>query len=319
MSTNKAVHIPVLLNEIVTNVPLKQAKVIVDCTLGLGGHSLEMLKRANKNAQLIAFDQDQSHIKLAQERLQAYKSRTLFIHTNFENLLECIVAKHVSSVDVILFDLGIASPHVDLPERGFSFKKDGPLDMRLNNSADTETAADIINTASESELRTIFRHYGEEKRARRVAEEIVQRRKQKSFKRTGELAELIEDLSHSSYESNQICKKVFQALRIKVNRELETLEKALVDAVNLLDIHGRIAVISYHSLEDRIVKNVFKKYENRCHCPKKFPICQCHDQQKLAIITKKPITPTEEEIQNNPRSRSAKLRIAEKILPPTVK
>jgi 16S rRNA (cytosine1402-N4)-methyltransferase len=319
MDPIKKVHIPVLLEEILTNVPLNTAKVITDCTVGLGGHSYEMMKRAPHDATLIAFDQDQSHIKLAQERLQEFKDRTIFIHNNFENLLECVVAKHMSSVDIILFDLGIASPHVDLPERGFSYRYDGPLDMRLNNESNADTAADIINNSSESDLKYIFRRYGEENRARKVAEVIVQRRKEKPFTRTTELTELIQDLSHTSYEANQICKRVFQALRIKVNRELETLENVLVDAINLLNVGGRIAVISYHSLEDRIVKNAFKRCDNSCHCPKTMPVCQCHDQQKLKIITKKPIIPSDKEIADNPRSRSAKLRIVEKLLPPHVR
>ena len=304
-------HIPVLLSESIDHLNLKAGKKVIDLTLGLGGHSLEILKRIGPGGHLIAFEQDEDNLKVAKSKLETLNSKIgakiSFIHDNFETLSE-----HVKEpVDAVLMDLGLSSPHVDNPERGFSFKNDGPLDMRFDKRQSL-TAEKVVNSYKENDLADIIFQYGEERRSRVIARKIVEERKKEPIKSTARLAEIIrKTIKGKSRLHPATC--VFQALRIYVNRELEVLEKALEQAINLLKPKGRIVVISYHSLEDRIVKRKFKYYAQDCICPKELPVCQCNFQKKLYILTKRPIISIDIEVAKNPRARSAKMRVAEAI------
>ncbi|MFH0820962.1 MAG: 16S rRNA (cytosine(1402)-N(4))-methyltransferase RsmH [Candidatus Peregrinibacteria bacterium] len=314
---SKPFHNPVLLTETLdllnlrTDAPAcRQAWHVIDCTLGLGGHSLEILKRIGPKGKLMVFEQDENNLNIARRNLKDYESQIIYIHDNFETLAENVKKHQFAPVHAILMDLGLSSPHVDDPERGFSFMKEGPLDMRFDPRQQL-TAEHIVNHYSERELADIFFHYGEEKWARSIARKIVEAREKKPIRTTTELAELIKSSARFSGKINPAT-LTFQALRIAVNREIEVLEKTLDQAVQLLAPNGRIAVISYHSLEDRVVKNKFRFYTRECICPKELPLCQCNFQKSLYLITKKPIIPSGIEVSGNPRSRSAKLRVAEK-------
>lgn len=303
-------HHPVLLKEVCDNLALAKKKVVVDCTLGLGGHSLEMLKLMPAAGSLICFELDDENLKAAKKKLKEFAPQITFLHENYANMAEELKKLKVKGVDAVLMDVGIASTHVDQAEKGFSFRVDGPLDMRFDKRQDF-TAADVVNSYSEKELMRIFKEYGEEKKSRKIAMAIVVSRKRKPFKTTLQLANFIEKLVPRVGHIHPAT-RVFQALRIEVNHELENIEKALEQATELLRAKGRIAVISYHSLEDRIVKRFFKlmsqEYVNE---PGKLTTTAL--QPRLKIITKKPIVPSGAELSSNPRSRSAKLRVAEKI------
>jgi 16S rRNA (cytosine1402-N4)-methyltransferase len=303
-------HQPVLLKEVCDNLALAKKKVVVDCTLGLGGHSLEMLKLMPAAGRLIGFELDDDNLKVAKKKLKEFAPQITFLHENYVNMTEELKKLKVKGVDAVLLDVGIASTHVDRADKGFSFRVDGPLDMRFDKRQDF-TAADVVNAYSEKELIRIFKEYGEEKKSRKIAMAIVVSRKRKPFKTTLQLANFIEKLVPRVGHIHPAT-RVFQALRIEVNKELENIEKALEQATELLRVKGRIAVISYHSLEDRIVKQFFRlmsqEYVNE---PGKLTTTAL--QPKLKIITKKPIVPTAAELSLNPRSRSAKLRVAEKI------
>jgi len=289
-------HESVLLKEVLEHLDLPKKKIIVDATLGLGGHSLAILENLPGNGRLIAFEADSCHLQLAQKRLKTFQDQVTLLHANFVQLEEHLKQLKIKQIDGILFDLGLASPHVDDAQRGFSFMKDGPLDMRFD-STQKKTAAEIVNTVSEKELIRIFQEYGEETRARKIALEIVKTRKSKPYKTTIQLSKMIEKLVPREGHIHPAT-RVFQALRIAVNSELDVLQEALTQAVTLLKPDGRIAVISYHSLEDRIVKIFFKAHAAA---------------GTLQIITKKPLVPLDEEVRRNPRSRSAKLRVAQKL------
>lgn len=304
-------HIPVLLEESIDYLNLKTGKTVVDLTLGLGGHSLEILKKIGKSGHLIAFDQDGDNLKIAKLKLEKQNlkigAKTSFIHDNFETLTE-----HIQEpVDAILMDLGLSSPHVDDASRGFSFKNDGPLDMRFDKRQSL-TAETVVNSYKEKDLADIIFEYGEERRSRVIARKIVEERKIERITSTARLAEIVKKTIKGKTKTHPAtC--VFQALRIYVNRELEVLEKALDDAIHLLKPDGRIVVISYHSLEDRIVKRKFKYYTQDCICPKELPVCQCNFKKKLYILTKRPIISTDIEVKENPRARSAKMRVAKAL------
>lgn len=325
-------HQPVLLHETLDLLNLEANTQIIDGTLGLGGHSLEILKALGPKGKILAFDQDERNLKVAKERLKKYEKQVIFVHDNFENLLKQ-AKKHKFKPDAILLDLGLSSPHIDDSERGFSFMKDGPLDMRFDKRQEL-TAYQVINSTPEKELADIIYHYGEERQSRKIARRIVEARKRKRIETTTELAEIIAGKSKLGAMSYELGAKkrlqvpsskfqarkgihpatlTFQALRIYVNRELEVLEKVLEDSVTLLNPGGRLVVISYHSLEDRIVKNFFKNQTKNCICPKELPICQCNFKKTLYILTRKPIIPSSVEVSENPRSRSAKLRAAERL------
>ncbi len=301
-------HIPVLLKESIDALQIKDGGIYIDATLGGGGHCEEILKR-RKNIRLFAFDRDDDSLKHTSELKKKYPVLTI-IKDNFENIRTRLALERIKKVDGILFDLGVSSHQFNKASRGFSFSLESKLDMRMDQSSEL-TAYEIINNFPYEELKYIFREYGEEKEAGKIAKAIVQKRVAKKIETTLELAEIIEE----SIFSRQIIKtkaRVFQALRIFLNGEIDALKTALSDAVKILNPSGRIAVISYHSLEDRLVKKFFIYEEKSCICPPNFPKCICNKKSTLKIITKRPIVPTKTEIQNNSRARSAKLRIAEK-------
>ncbi len=305
-------HKPVLLKETIDLLNLTAGMKAVDCTLGLGGHSREILKKIGPKGKLLAIEQDGENLERARKNLKEFSKQITFAHDNFENLA-AIVKKHkFGKVDAILFDLGLSSPHLDNPERGFAFKSEGPLDMRFDKRQEL-TAADVIKTYSEQQLTDMLREYGEEPKARFIAKAIVRERKKRPIITTGDLIHVIETVYPPRPSKFNPATLTFQALRIAVNRELSVLNKALDAAVNILPPKGRIAVISYHSLEDRIAKNIFRHYTRTCICPKQIPICQCNFKKALYIVTKKPIIPSGIEVLGNPRGRSAKLRVAERL------
>ena len=317
MEEKPKIHIPVLLSESLSYLKIRPSAVIVDATLGLGGHSQAILEQ-NPTVKVIAIDQDEENLIFAKNRLKPFGKRVLFFHSNFEKIKEVVKSafslwgmgapdhRHSgagkSGVDGILLDLGLSSPHVDNPARGFSFLREGPLDMRYDKSKG-RTAEKIVNHASAQELQGIFSRYGEETEAKTVAEAIVKARQHKLISTTIELAEIIDNAKRFKKPGRSAATNVFQALRIEVNREFQVLEKVLEDALHLLAPGGRIVVISYHSLEDRIVKLAFKKYEAKGKKDKEL--------QLIKLITKTPLVPTDEEIERNSRSRSAKMRVAE--------
>lgn len=309
----KREHIPVMPEEVIKYLaPGNGAYKIVDGTLGCGGHS-SMILNFNANAELLGIDRDSEAIKKAGEVLEFAGNRVRFVRDSFGNLAEQVIGTGWLPVDAVLLDLGISSPQIDTPERGFSLRMDGPLDMRMDNSASL-TAARVLNNFSEDELARIFREYGEIRESRKLARAIVCRREEKAWSRTKELAELCGSVLHTSRKKSvpaaTLC---FQALRICVNNELEELKKGLKGAVEVIRPGGRIVVISFHSLEDRIVKNFFKREASNCLCPPGLPVCICGHKPSLKLITRKPLTASREEIRSNPRAASAKMRVAEKI------
>lgn len=331
------VHIPVLLNEVIENLQIKKDGIYVDCTVGGAGHSSEIAKRLNKNGVLIAFDKDIDAINAASEKLSkfckveilnldnifqfnihSYDNRQLplavIIKSDFKNFKQALEKININLVDGVLIDLGVSSHQIDCAERGFSFRQDAKLDMRMDKSASL-TAADIVNNYSEQELANIFFRYGEEEFSRPIAKNIVKARGIEPITTTLQLNQIIENSLPKKivYSRGGAAKKVFQALRIVVNGELDGLDKMLEDVVEKLKPGGRFAVISFHSLEDRIVKQTFKELIRDCVCPPNIPICVCGHKATIKMISKKPITASEEELKINSRSASAKLRIVEKI------
>ncbi len=297
-------HISVLLNESIESLNIKGNGKYIDATLGYAGHSSEILRRLEKEGFLFAFDQDEEAVKFSTEKLNKINSNFKIFHTNFKNMKEYIDEK----VDGILFDLGVSSPQLDETERGFSYHNDAKLDMRMDKRQKL-TAYDVVNNYNLEKLIKIFYEYGEEKYSRNIAREII---KNRPINTTLELAEIIKSSVPEKYRNSaHPARKVFQAIRIEVNQELEILEQSLLDAFSLLNSGGRISVITFHSLEDRIVKNVFKKLTEEDEVSKKLPTIKTN--QKAKLITKKPIIPSEEELEKNRRSRSAKLRVIEKI------
>lgn len=274
-----------------------------------------LLERAGPEARLIAIDQDPNALAAAKQTLGDKAAQVVFIHSNFLHIERIVTELQCEPVDGILFDLGVSSPQLDAAERGFSYRHDAPLDMRMDPSSPV-TAADLLATLTEEELAKILLEYGEERWARRIARFIVEERRRSPIMTTGHLVDVIKAAIPKGARSAgpHPARKTFQALRIAVNRELEVLERALVDAIKLLRPRGRIAVISFHSLEDRIVKQTFARLAAGCTCPPELPVCTCGKQAELRILTRKPIVPTEREIADNPRARSAKLRVAEKVL-----
>jgi 16S rRNA (cytosine1402-N4)-methyltransferase len=290
--------------------------VYLDGTLGGGGHSSEIVKSLGPNGVLIGIDQDRNAIEAAKKKLLSIDSKANLIikHTNFENIREVLEAQKIDSVDGVLLDLGVSSHQLDEGERGFSYQHDAPLDMRMNQNDDFD-AHTLVNTWSKDDITRIIRDYGEEKWAARIAEFIVRSREVQKISTTGQLVDIIKSAipAAARREGPHPAKRTFQALRIAVNRELEVLENLLDTITDLLSCGGRLAIISFHSLEDRIVKKSFQKQSQGCVCPRDFPKCVCGFKPKLRIITRKPITPSEKEIDENPRARSAKLRVAEKL------
>jgi len=302
-------HVPVLLSECIEALDLQDGKIYVDATFGGGGHSAKILE-SEKDIKLFAFDQDPDSIEQSKFLTEKYPERFVMIQENFANIRTGLALERIKKVDGILFDLGVSSHQINDAARGFSFSGDGKLNMRMDKDSEL-TAADVVNTYSFEELAKIFREYGEEKEAGRIARNIILERDKNEIKTTLQLSQIIENclISHKSIKAKA---RIFQALRIYINKEMDVLQTALNDSVRILNPGGRVAVISYHSLEDRIVKNLFKYEERSCICPPEFPLCVCEKISTLKILSRKPIVPTEQEKENNPRSRSAKLRIAQK-------
>ncbi len=305
-------HISVLLNEVIESLNIKEDGIYVDCTLGGAGHSSEILKHLSNKGRLIGIDQDTNALEAAKEKLKNYQNVT-YVHDNFYNIDSILKELKIDKVDGILMDLGVSSYQLDTAERGFSYMKDAPLDMRMNREKGF-SAYEVVNEYSASELFRIMRDYGEEKFAKRIADFIIRAREIKPIDTTLELVDIIKAAIPAKFQKGgHPAKKTFQAIRIEVNSELTILDKAVGDSINNLNEKGRISIITFHSLEDRIIKNKFKDLENPCTCPKEFPICICGKNPIVKVITKKPIEPTDEEKEINSRSKSAKLRVAEKI------
>lgn len=305
-------HVSVLLNETIESLNINSEGIYVDCTLGGGGHSYEILKQLSPKGKLIAIDQDLDALKAAKEKLKEFNN-VIYVHNNFYNIDEILNELEIEKVDGIMMDLGVSSYQLDNADRGFSYMQDAPLDMRMNRE-NSLSANEVVNDYSEQELFRIIKEYGEDKFARQIARRIVQRRNEKGINSTGELVDAIRSAIPMRFQNEgHPAKRTFQAIRIEVNKELFILNKAIEDSVKHLNSNGRISIITFHSLEDRIVKVKFKELENPCMCPKEFPICACGKKPILKIISKKPIEPSNEEKENNSRSKSAKLRVGEKI------
>ncbi len=305
-------HTPVLLKEAVTQLALRRGGLYVDCTVGGGGHAREILRACGPEGQLVGLDWDEEAIPQARERLSEWGARVQLVRANYVELERVLMSLGVTTVDGVLFDLGVSSRQFDAPERGFSFQREGPLDMRMSRQLGA-TARDVLRTASLEELARIFRIYGEEKRARAIARKIVSEREHAPVETTTQLAQLVERVLGPKRRAIHPATRVFQALRIAVNHELDNLKRGLEAATKFLKSGGRLAVISFHSLEDRIVKQYFAEQSSGCICPPDLPACVCGRQPVLRVVTRKPLTPGEAEIRANPRARSAKLRVAEKI------
>lgn len=306
-------HVSVLLNECIEGLNIKPDGIYVDCTLGGAGHSSEIIKRLSNKGLLIGIDQDEDALKAAGERLKDYDNKIL-VHNNFHNIKSILEDLKIDKIDGILADLGVSSYQLDNPERGFSYMHDAPLDMRMDRESPF-SAYDVINGYSEAELFRVIKEYGEENWAKRIANFIVKAREEKKIETTFELVDIIKRAipAKARREGPHPAKRTFQAIRIEVNGELSIIEQTILDGVDKLNVGGRMDIITFHSLEDRIVKNTYKRLEHPCTCPKEFPICICHKVPKVKIITRKPMEASEEELEYNPRSRSAKLRIVEKI------
>ncbi|MGE5633007.1 MAG: 16S rRNA (cytosine(1402)-N(4))-methyltransferase RsmH [Caulobacteraceae bacterium] len=307
-------HIPVLLNETMEYLSPKPGGIYVDGTLGGAGHSEEILKRITPEGKLIGIDQDENALRAAKERLKHFEGNVIIVHDNFRNIRSIVQTNGFEKVDGILLDIGVSSHQLDEEERGFSYMNDGPLDMRMDRSAKYD-ASDLVNGASEQELSRIIKEYGEEKWAARIAKFIVEERKKDRIDSTLKLVEIIKKAipAAARREGGHPAKRTFQALRIAVNDELNVLESAVKDAIDILKPGGRIAVITFHSLEDRIVKTLFNDMEKPCTCPPQFPVCVCGKEPIIRVITRKPVTAGEEELNFNTRSKSAKLRAAERV------
>lgn len=307
-------HYSVLLEETITYLNVKSDGIYVDGTLGGGGHSYEIAKRLGKGGRLIGIDQDADAVRAAGERLAEFGGKVTILHSNYAAMREELAAIGVERVDGIILDLGVSSFQLDTPERGFTYREtDAPLDMRMD-LRQTKTARDIVNEYSETELFRIIRDYGEDKFAKNIAKHIVRERQKKPIETTGELTDLIRASIPMKVRmtGGHPAKRTFQAIRIELNRELEVLREHLDEMIGLLNPGGRICIITFHSLEDRIVKNCFKKNEDPCTCPKDFPVCVCGNVSKGKVVTRKPVLPGEEELKVNSRSKSAKLRVFEK-------
>lgn len=306
-------HVSVLLKECIDGLNVKENGKYLDGTLGGAGHSGEIVRLLGKHGVLIGVDQDINAINASMNKLKEYKN-VIFVHNNFSNIKDILKELNIHGLDGILLDLGVSSHQLDVPERGFSYMNDAPLDMRMDMTADF-SARDVVNGYSKDELFRVIRDYGEEKWASRIAEFIVRERNNKPIETTFELVDIIKAAipAAARREGPHPAKRTFQAIRIEVNKEIEILKNAVNDCIDVLNPGGRLCIITFHSLEDRIVKNVYKDRENPCTCPPSFPVCVCNKKPEVKIITKKPVVPTGTELDANPRSRSAKLRIAEKI------
>ncbi len=316
--TSEYRHIPVLLDECIDALDLPDHPVFVDATLGFAGHSFEAAKQLGRDGLLIGIDQDEVALASAAERLEAIpganRPELALLRGNFGDLDDMLASCEIPGIDAILFDLGVSSVQIDTQSRGFSFKENGPLDMRMDPGKQTLTAQEIVNTYNAADLARIIRAYSDEKWASRIADFIVKAREEAPIEESGQLVDIIKAAIPASARraGGHPAKRTFQALRIEVNSELTVLRRGLDAAVRWLNPGGMLVVISYHSLEDRIVKDTFARFANRCACPPELPVCACGKQPILDVVTRKPQLPTPEEIERNPRARSAKLRVARK-------
>lgn len=307
-------HKPVMLRECVDALCIRPDGIYVDGTFGRGGHSAEIAKRLGAGGRLLCIDRDGAALEAGALVMQPWRERVSFLHGNFEDLGRLLEEAGVDQVDGMLFDLGVSSPQLDDPARGFSYQKDAPLDMRMNQD-EPLTAMCLLNDWPEEELRRILWDYGEERYARRIARAICSAREVARIETTAQLVELIRSALPAAAlrEKQHPAKRSFQAIRIAVNRELESLAQMLDQAMERLNQNGRLAVISFHSLEDRIVKQAMQKAAKGCNCPPEFPLCVCGRQPQVKLVSRKPILPQQAELEENPRARSAKLRVAEKL------
>lgn len=307
-------HYSVLRDETIEELHIKPDGIYVDGTLGGAGHSYEICKRLSDKGRLIGIDQDEDAIAAASKRLEKFKDRVTIVRSNYSDMKNVLRELGIEKVDGIVLDLGVSSFQLDTPERGFTYRsEDAPLDMRMDNR-NPLTAKDIVNTYSEMELFRIIRDYGEDRFAKNIAKHIVKAREKNSINTTGELNEIIRAAIPQKVRvtGGHPSKRTYQAIRIELNHELDVLQDNLDDMIDLLNDQGRICIITFHSLEDRIVKSNFKKNENPCTCPSNFPVCVCGNKSKGHVVTRKPILPSDEELEVNSRSKSAKLRVFEK-------
>lgn len=307
-------HTSVLLFECIDALNIRDGYTYVDCTTGGGGHSLEIAKRMGENSRLICFDRDRAAIAAATERLKGYLDRVTFVNDNFSSLNKVIKDLNITNLGGVLADLGCSSHQFDTPERGFSYMHDAPLDMRMDTDSPL-SAYEVVNGYSEADLKRVIYEYGEERFAPRIASAICKRREISPIRTTHELTDVIKSAIPAACRADgpHPAKRTFQAIRIEVNAELDSIKPLIESAANNLLSGGRIAIISFHSLEDRLVKLGYRAMAAGCTCPKDFPVCICGNKPKIKELTKKPLLPSDEELEANPRSRSAKLRIAEKI------
>lgn len=312
-SSGEFKHVSVLLQETVDSLNVKPDGIYVDGTLGGGGHAFEVCKRLGENGRYIGIDQDEDALRAAGERLAVYGDKVTFVRSNYCNIKNVLQNLNIDKVDGILLDLGVSSYQLDTKERGFSYKEDAPLDMRMDTRNEM-TAKDIVNNYSEFDLYRIIRDYGEDKFAKNIAKHIVRMRNEHPIETTFQLVDAIKAAIPMKIRMNtgHPAKKTFQAIRIELNKELEVLSNSLDDMIDLLNPGGRLSIITFHSLEDRIVKVNFKKNENPCTCPPTFPVCVCGNKSKGINITRKPIIPSDEEMEFNTRSKSSKLRVFER-------
>ena len=306
-------HVSVLLEETIDNLNVQPDGIYVDGTLGGGGHAYHVCGKLGENGRFIGIDQDAAAIAAAGERLKPYEDKVTIVRSNYSDMKKVLNDLGITKVNGIVLDLGVSSYQLDTAERGFTYRENAPLDMRMDQRQD-KTAKDIINGYSEMELYRIIRDYGEDKFAKNIAKHIVLDRQEKPIETTDELTEVIKAAIPMKFRAvgGHPAKRTFQAIRIELNRELEVLKEHLNEMVELLDDQGRICIITFHSLEDRIVKNIFRKCENPCECPPSFPTCVCGKKSLGKVISRKPILPSEEELEVNPRSKSAKLRVFER-------
>ena len=307
-------HVPVLLEECIDGLNINPDGIYVDGTLGGAGHSSEICKRLSPNGMLIGIDRDEEALRVSSKRLEEFDCKKAFVHGNYSDIKNILRELDIEEIDGALLDLGVSSYQLDNPERGFSYMNDAALDMRMDRS-DGMTAYDIVNEYSKDELYRIIKSYGEERWASRIADFIVKARREKPIETTFELVEIIKAAVPASARRNgpHPAKRTFQAIRIEVNDELGGVKRAVDDFIDVLAPKGRLAIISFHSLEDRIVKDAYSERENPCVCPPEIPICVCGKKPEIKKINKKPIVPSESQEDENPRARSAKLRVCEKL------
>lgn len=311
--TRVAHHIPVLNKEVLFFINTEKASLIVDGTMGDGGHSEAILKNANPQCRLLGIDRDASALARAKKRLASFGDRVIYVHGNFSDIKNILQKERIMKIDGFLLDLGVSSPQIDVPERGFSFMREGPLDMRMNKE-DKITAADLLEKSSDSELEFIIKTYGEEHFYKKIVRAIRKAQEKSPITTTRQLSQIVAGaIPASRHEKINPATRTFQSLRIAVNNELEHLQSALRSSLEVLNERGRLVVISFHSLEDRIVKQFFRIEERSCICPPKLPVCVCGKKSTLRVLTSKPVTASKEEIAGNPRASSAKLRAAERV------